>query len=314
MRAAVADRGTVSVVDRDVPDGDGVLVRVTSSGICGSDLHLLEAGVSGVILGHEFGGLTDDGRLVAVRPTGECGMCAECGTGLGHLCRSAGRALLGVSLDGGLAEWTRVDPGRIVEVPAGIDPRHVGLVEPIAVVVHGVERVRPERGARALVLGAGSIGLLCGATLVDRGISVDIVARHPHQRAAAEGLGLTVVETPGAAYDIAFDAVCSQASLDSCVGALRPRGTLIEFGMFWTPVALSNAILMKEVTLVPSIFYSHDHSNEDFTTAAHLLARRPEIAETVVTHRFSLEDAADAVAVAGARSAGAIKVQIDPMS
>lgn len=312
MRAAIADNKTVRVVERDLPSGDGVLVRITSSGICGSDLHLLDAGVSGVILGHEFGGHTEDGRLVAVRPTGECGACEECTIGLGHLCRAAGRALLGVSLDGGIAEWARVDPSRLVEVPAHVDPRDVGLVEPLAVVVHGIERAAPPPGARALVLGAGSIGVLCGAALLDRGVAVDIIARHPHQASAAQALGLNVLDSPGVGYDYAFDAVCTQDSFDACVSGLRPRGVLVEFGMFWTPVALSNALLMKELTLLPSIFYSHDHDNEDFVAAAALLGRRPTIASAVVTHRFALDDAPQAITVAAARSAGAIKVQIQP--
>lgn len=314
MRAAVADNGSVRVVERDIPKGDGELIRITSSGICGSDLHLLAAGVSGVVMGHEFGGTTEDGRLVAVRPTGECGACTECGRGLGHLCRDAGRALLGISRDGGLADFARVDASRLIEMPAGTDPSHVGLVEPLAVVVHGVERVRPEAGSRALVVGAGSIGLLCGAALRDRGVEVDIAARHPHQRDAAERLGLTPTDAEGttnsSVYDSAFDAVCSQQSFDACVTGLRPRGILLEFGMFWTPVAMSNALLMKEVTLLPSIFYSHDHANEDFRAAADLLARRPGIASALVTHQFGLDEAADAVRCADDRASGAIKVHI----
>lgn len=313
MLAAIADNGTVRVVDRDIPDGDGVLIRVTSSGICGSDLHLLSAGVSGVVMGHEFGGTTEDGRLVAVRPTGECGACAECGRGLGHLCRDAGRALLGISRDGGLAEWARVDESRLVEMPTGVDPGHVGLVEPLAVVVHGVARVDPEPGSRAFVVGAGSIGLLCGAVLVDRGVEVDIVARHPHQQEAAERLGLRPVPVgERSTYDSVYDAVCTQDSFDACVAAVRPRGALLEFGMFWSPVAMSNALLMKEVTLLPSIFYSHDHANEDFTAAIGLLARRPLIAEAVITHRFPLSEAPEALRVAADRASGVIKVHLFP--
>jgi len=314
--AAVADNGSVRVVERDVPEGDGELIRITSSGICGSDLHLLAAGVSGVVMGHEFGGTTETGRLVAVRPTGQCGVCTECGRGLGHLCRDAGRALLGISRDGGLAEFARVDPSRLVEMPAGVGPSQVALVEPLAVVVHGVERVRPEPGSRALVVGAGSIGLLCGAVLRDRKVEVDIVARHPHQREAAERLGLVPTGTPTSTshslYDSAFDAVCSQQSFDACVAGLRPRGFLLEFGMFWTPVTMSNALLMKEVTLLPSIFYSHDHANEDFVGAADLLARQPGIASVVVTHRLALDEAAEAVRCADDRAAGAIKVHVFP--
>ncbi len=306
----VADAGKVTVVDRDPPTGDGRLVTITSSGICGSDLHLLSLGFGGVVLGHEFGGITDDGRLVAVRPTGECGRCTECTRHLSHLCSDAGRDLLGVNRDGGLTEQIRVDESRLVEVPRTVDPSHVALVEPLAVVVHGIERAKPEPGSRALVVGAGSIGLLCAAALAHRGVETDIVARHLHQQRAAETLGIRCVDQPVADYDTTFDAVCTQSTFDLCVAATRPRGSLVEFGMFWTPVALSNALLMKEITLLPSIFYGHDSSQNDFLDAVKLLADVPHLAEAVVTHRFTLDDAQEAVSVAGDRAAGAIKVHL----
>lgn len=310
MRAVVADAGQVRVVERETPSGEGRLITVTSAGICGSDLHLLSLGFGGVVLGHEFGGYTDDGRLVAVRPTGECGSCRECGRGLSHLCAEAGRDLLGVSRDGGLTECIRVDESRLVVVPAGVDPSHVALVEPLAVVVHGVERARPVPGSRALVVGAGSIGLLCAAVLRWHGVETDIVARHPHQIAAARTLGARPVEQPDGDYHTTFDAVCNQKTFDLCVAATMPRGALVEFGMFWEPIALSNSLLMKEITLLPSIFYGHDATHDDFTVAAQVLADTPGLAAAVVTHRFSLDEAPEAIRVARDRAAGAIKVHL----
>lgn len=310
MRAVLAESGKVEVVERDEPTGDGRLVTVTSAGICGSDLHLLSLGFGGVILGHEFGGFTDDGRLVAVRPTGECGTCRECHRGLPHLCADAGRDLLGVSRDGGLTEKVRVDESRLIEMPSGVDPSHVALVEPLAVVVHGIERARPAPGSRALVVGAGSIGLLCAAALVARGVIVDIAARHPHQKSAAEMIGATPVDTARGDYETSFDAVCNQQAFDTCVSATMPRGSLVEFGMFWEPVTLSNSLLMKEITVLPSIFYGHDSSHDDFMTASRVLASSGHLADAVVTHRFSLDDAPEAVRVAGERAAGAIKVHM----
>lgn len=310
MRAVLADSGEVRVVERDEPTGDGTLVTVTSAGVCGSDLHLLSLGFGGVILGHEFGGITDDGRLVAVRPTGECGACRECTRGLSHLCADAGRDLLGVSRDGGLTEKIRVDESRLVPVSPDVDPSHVALVEPLAVVVHGIERAHPAPGSRALVVGAGSIGLLCAAALVARGVAVDIIARHPHQRTAADMIGANPVDSASGDYETTFDAVCNQHTFDLCVAATMPRGSLVEFGMFWEPVTLSNAVLMKEITLLPSIFYGHDSTNNDFTTAADVLAHMPTLAGAVVTHRFTLDEAPEAIRVAGDRASGAIKVHL----
>jgi threonine dehydrogenase-like Zn-dependent dehydrogenase len=310
MLAVIATQGVISVVEKDIPEGNGELITVTSSGICGSDLHMIEAGLSGVVLGHEFGGLTSDGQLVAIRPTGECGTCVQCTSGHSHTCSMAGRSLHGMSRDGGLAEMVRVDSNQIFPMPVGVDPSSVGLVEPLAVVIHGINRSGIEKGSRAVIIGAGSIGLLSAAVLVDRGVIVDIVTRHPHQAMAAEKVGAHPISEAGTNYDVSFDAVCSQQSFDACVQATRPCGTLLEFGMFWSPVTLNNSLMMKEITVIPSIFYGHNHEHHDFEEAVDILARLPLLIDAVVTHRFALTDAAEAFRVANDRKSGAIKVHL----
>ena len=310
MRAVISHEGSVSVVNKPEPTGVGELIQVTSSGICGSDLHLVSLGLSGVVLGHEFGGTTPDGRLVAVRPTGECGSCPQCSRGIPNTCSSAAASLHGTSIDGGLAEFVMVDPSRLVAMHHSVEPSSVGLVEPLAVVIHGIKRSGAQSGMRALVVGAGSIGLLCAAALRDVGVDVDIVARHPHQADAATQLNAQVVTTPGSDYDIAFDAVCTQQSFDVCVTATRPGGAVLEFGMFWTPVAMNNALMLKEITVIPSIFYNHNHATNDFVDAADMLFRLPHLTRAIVTHTFSLEDATQAFKVAQDKQSGAIKVHL----
>jgi len=310
MRAVISSQGSVFVTDHDEPTGTGELITVTSAGICGSDLHLVASGLSGVILGHEFGGFTEDGSLVAVRPTGECGTCQQCNSGFPHTCHQAAASLHGTSINGGLAEFVRVESSRLVSVPAATDPATVGLVEPLAVVVHGINRVSLTKGMSALVVGSGSIGLLTAAVLADRGITVDIVCRHPHQFDAAEKLGVSAVSKPGSNYDVSFDAVCTQESLDTCFNATRPRGDVVEFGMVWGSIQLKNQMMLKEISLVPSIFYSHNHEQNDFEDAVDILIRHPELTASLVTHRFSLEDSVHAFEVANDRQAGAIKVHI----
>ena len=310
MLAVTASQGVITVFEKDIPEGNGELISVTSSGICGSDLHMIEAGLSGVVLGHEFGGYTSTGQLVAIRPTGECGNCLQCTTGHSQTCSMAGRSLHGMSRDGGLAEFVRVDENQIFAIPANVDPSSVGLVEPLAVVIHGINRSRIDKGSRAVVIGAGSIGLLTAAVLSDRGVSVDIVTRHPHQAQAAEKIGAHPISEPGMNYDVAFDAVCTQQSFDACVLATRPCGTLLEFGMFWSPVTLNNTLMMKEIMVIPSIFYGHNHDHHDFVEAVDVLVRLPSLIDAVVTHRFALSDAAEAFRVASDRKSGAIKVHL----
>ena len=310
MQAVMSKDGDVFVVDAPVPDGDGVLVKVTNSGICGSDLHMVALGKQGVIIGHEFGGYLDNGQLVSVRPTGECGHCRWCTSGAPNRCSEAATDLYGGSVNGGLAEYVVVDPSRITVMHEHTDPNIVGLVEPVAVAIHGLTRVGVQPGQKVLVIGGGSIGLLAAAALIDKGLDVDIVARHRHQQRAAEIIGArNHMDTD---YDVVFDAAATQSAFDAAVHAARPGGTIVEYGMFWDPVALNNAVMLKEINIVPAMFYNHSHDHNDFAAAAALVSGSPHIADAIVTHRFALSDAKEAFAVANNREAGAIKVHLHP--
>ena len=69
---------------------------------------------------------------------------------------------------------------------------------------------------------------------------------------------------------------------------------------------------LKEVTLVPAFTYGHHHGLSEFEDAARMLAATPDLPETVITHHFDLDDAAEAFRVAGDRSSEAIKVVVHP--
>ena len=315
MRAVVAHEGAVGLVDVDEPTAaDGhLLVRVAEAGICGSDLHMVANGMAPVVIGHEFGGWLPDGTLAASRPTGECGRCDPCNRGFQNACRDSWGTAYGIAAHGGLADVVAVEPQRVFPMLAGARPTDAALVEPLAVSLHGVRRVAPPAGSRALVVGAGSIGLLAVVALRAEGVEVDIVSRHGHQSAAAEALGARVVDRPtSSSYLHAFDAVCTQQTIDLCVKALAPGGAIAEYGMFWTPVQFTNAMMFKEISVVPSMGYVHASGRDDFRDAADIVARDPRIADTLVTHTFPLAEAAEAFRVAGDRKAGAIKVHLQP--
>ena len=312
MRGVRADNGVIRVGDEPARTGDGAVLRVAESGICGSDLHMIASGTARAVLGHEFGGWLD-GRLVAVRPTGACNSCASCSRGFPNTCRETWSTAYGIARDGGLADEVSIDPARAYAMPEGARPVDAALVEPLAVSVHGVRRGRVEHGARALVVGAGSIGLLTVAALRAAGLDADMVSRHPHQSAAAEALGARVVESPvDSSYPWVFDAVCTQQTLDACVSAAEPGGTVVEFGMFWQPTQLTNSWMFKEVVLVPAMAYSHHHDHDDFLEAARLAGTDRSIADSIVTHTFGLDDASEAFRTASDRSSGSIKVHLIP--
>ena len=327
MRAVRASGdGGVAVVDVEtvVPAHatDPVRVRVRSCGICASDLHLAAWNLP-VTLGHEFAGVLDDGTPVAVQPNAWCGECDRCLAGETQLCRHGASRLHGVSVDGGLADEVVVDRRCLVPLASGVDPAVGALVEPLAVGTHAAGRVAVDPGDRVLVIGGGSIGLATVAALGARGIDVDLVARHAHQRAGGEllGAGVPVVEKGGAdEYGAVVDAAGTQTSLDDAIARVRPGGTIVVVATYWEPVAIGTALLTKEARLVPSAMYGHDaHGAHDhaagaseFEAAAALLAARPEVVDALVHHRFGLDDATEAFRVAGDRAAGAIKVLLEP--
>ena len=310
MRGVRSTAEGIRVVDTDVAEPGGVRVRVTHSGICGSDLRLAAFGPSPITLGHEFCGRLDDGTPVAVLPMVACGRCDRCRAGNDQQCSQALGAMYGVSRDGGLADQVWVDPtcARVVDDPACFD--HANLVEPVAVALHGVHRSGLVSGSRALVIGAGPIGLCAIAVARALGAEVDLLARRPTRIAAGERLGASTAL--GRDYEVVLEAAGTQDSLDRAIRLVRPGGTVAVLGSFWDPVSIGVSLQMKEVTLVPSFTYGHHHGTSEFDEAIRLLAAAPELGPPLVTHHFALEDAAEAFRVVGDRSSDAIKVVVHP--
>jgi threonine dehydrogenase-like Zn-dependent dehydrogenase len=290
--------------------GDRVRVSVVSSGLCGSDLHLISFGPSAVTLGHEFAGRLDDGTAVAVLPVERCGRCARCRAGAVQQCTAAFEAMYGVSRDGGMADAAWVHPACARRVPEGFPLEDACLVEPLAVALHGIHRAGVHDGMQVLVIGAGPIGLCAIAALGEMGINPDVTAHRAARIEAAERLGATT--SVGSDYDVVLDAAGTQQSMDAATNLARPGGTIGVLSSFWSPVSVGLGLLMKEVVVVPAFAYGHHEGASEFDAAAEMLARIPALAPTLITHRFELDDAAEAFRLAADREATAIKVVLMP--
>jgi len=310
---AVRPRGKgVEVVELPAPSDDGVRVRVRSAGICGSDLHMLAGGfLRDVVLGHEVAGVTDDGTPVAIEPLSPCGACAPCVRGDYNLCERGPRMIHGVGCDGGMADEMRVPTRALVRLPASIALGDACLVEPLAVVLHGLRRARLCGGERVAVVGGGAIGLCVVAAARAGGAEVALEARHDAQRAAGERLGAEA--KPSGAYDLVVDAAGTESSLARAAELARPGGRIALVGSYWTPVAFPGfALSMKEVDVLPASMYGRAGALRDIDAAAALLAATPELPRAVISHRFPLDAAAEAFAAAADRQSGAIKVVLEP--
>jgi threonine dehydrogenase-like Zn-dependent dehydrogenase len=309
VRAVRSTEGVASVVDVPPTEGDGIRVRVASVGICGSDLHLVAWNLP-VTLGHEMAGFLPDGTAVAVEPMAPCGSCPECQAGAYNLCHLGPSMLIGTGRDGGMADECLVPPSAIVPLAAGVPVADACLVEPLAVAVHGIRRGQVAPGDRVAVVGGGSIGQLSVAAAQAGGASVDLEARHDHQRAVADELGAGAV-TEG--YDVVVESAGTESALVRSVELCRPGGRVVLLGTYWDAAMLPGLqIGMAEVSLIPASMYARAGTARDVDVAAQLLADRPELARLIITHRFPLDGVTEAFAAARDRSSGAIKVVLEP--
>jgi len=310
MRAVRNTERGIRVVEADEPGGPGVHLLIASAGICGTDLTFATSGVRGYTYGHEFAGATADGRCYAVEPTAYCGECDQCRTGHVQRCTAPEHGTLGIFRDGGMCDAVIVPEYMLLPLPADLDVRDACLVEPASVAWHGLRSAALAPGERLAVVGGGSIGLLVAAAARWLGHAVDLEVRHRHQRAAAERLqaGSTV-----GAYDVVIDAAGSEAGLARCADLARPGGRVILLGVYQHVVPIPGVMsLVKELTYIHSVAYGRHEGTRESEQAAAMLAGNPEIARTLITHRFALEHAAEAFRVAGGRASGAIKVVLHP--
>ena len=311
MRAVRSVEGGVAVVELDDPPGSGELLEMKATSICGSDLSYIRFG-SRAILGHELAGVREDGTAVVVEAIYGCMECAQCARGAYNLCPTHGQRALGISADGGMAEHFRAPAARLVPLPAGVDVRDASIVEPAAVSWHALRLAETGPGTRVAVVGAGALGLLAVAGARRLGAAdVGLEARHPHQKEAGERLGAR----PGSTglYDVVVEAAGTQASLARCGELVAPGGTIVVLGVHFGPVQLDwMPLFHKEARVIPSLGYCAHDGGREMEDAAAMLADDPDIARTLITHRFPIEDAAEAFRVASERAGGALRVVIEP--
>ncbi len=270
MKALVfTEPGVVEM--QDVPEPESrpgeTIITVMASAICGSELHGFRSSgfrVPPLIMGHEFAGLTPDGRRVIINPLLSCGHCDECLRGAPNLCRT--RALIGVNRDGGFAERVSVPDAAMHAMPDGLDWSTASLVEPLANAVHA-NGLLGEHVERVGVIGAGPIGLVCALVAAHRGHDVMIADTSVERCSTAESLGLRSAQTLDGEFDAIIDAVGLPVSRQASLNGIRPGGTAVWIGLAADAVELAgNALVRDEKRITGSFAYTP----EEFDTAIEL--------------------------------------------
>lgn len=287
MRAAVYQgKRQLSVEERPLPElgAHGALIEVSHCGICGTDLHMVLEGMGrpGAIGGHEYSGRIaalgsevrgwSVGEAVVGGPEARCGRCVHCRSGRSSLCLERA-GVGGRDFQGAFAEYVRVDASQLLRIPEGLALRAAALTEPLAVALHGITLSRVAPGARALVTGAGPLGLLAVAALRAQGVEdVRVTEPAPARRERAAKLGarrvlepeaLEVPVMPFALVDDPVDVVleCSgnPAAMESGLAQLRRAGTLVFVGTGMRRPRLDhNRILLNELVVTGAFCYDDD--------------------------------------------------------
>ena len=321
------------------PGSGEVLVRVAACGVCGSDVHGYD-GSSGrrippIVMGHEAAGtiaalggdivnLAENER-VTFDSTISCGACEFCKRGELNLCNH--REVIGVSCGdyrraGAFAEYIVV-PSRIVyRLPPSISFPEAALLEAVAVAVHAVSLAESVPKRTALVIGAGTIGLLCLQALRVAGCSRIFVADiDPSRLGLAKEFGATTVLSPklefakqvshltgGEGVDLVVEAVGRNETVSTAIDAVRKGGTVILVGNIAAEVALPlQRVVTRQIRLQGSCA-----SAGEYPRAIELMARGAINVKPLITAVAPLEEGPEWFKRLHAREPGLTKVVLTP--
>jgi 2-desacetyl-2-hydroxyethyl bacteriochlorophyllide A dehydrogenase len=339
MRAAVLTGiGQVVLEDRPEPVArpGWVVVRVESASLCGTDTHQFDGRVDTPfprVPGHDFAGRVDSvgdgvddalvGTPVAVKPSLPCGECADCSAG--RLADCPRKKLIGLWSDGCLTERVAVPQVNLVPRPDGVEAWQASLLEPLAVGLNTVDRLNIRLGETVLILGQGPIGLaltrLCALSGAGRLIVTDAreapfavsrrygatdcvnVAETDAKRAIAD-------LTDGAGADIVIETSGFPASSAMVLDVVRKEGKVAHIGWANDLPPLPVIPIMAKTLTVFGV--GGNGGRGQYERSLELVRSGRVDLAPMVTHRFSLDDIAQAFQTAASKADGAIKVVVTP--
>jgi L-gulonate 5-dehydrogenase len=329
----------------DVPDarqpGPGeALLRIEAVGICGSDFHIFAGHIeiSAVhgpafpkIQGHEVSAVIErlgsdapahlrEGARVAIWPLRGCGECYACSIGRSNTCQRF--SLIGVHVDGALAERLTLPVDQLFPVGDVDDPAVVAFVEPMSIAVHAVNRLRVAGGEHVVVLGAGPIGQALALVARERGAKVLLVDLVASRLELGRLTGADVLDASGGEDVVAearawsggegpqvvFDAVGLPAVVAQAIELVVAAGRVGLVGLSDATVELPMAAMVaKELDVLGSSVCDA----AAFAEAAELTVRRADVISKLISRRFPLEQAPEAIAWAMANPQDALKVVVE---
>ena len=321
------------------PQPGFVQVRVTSVGICGSDLHNFADGSVGdtpsvypMVLGHEPAGVVvksgigvtgwSAGDRALLEPAIYCYHCEFCMTGRHNVCSNL-RFLSQPEEPGFFRDYVNLPARNLLPLPKGLSMLQATLFEPLAVVLHSMKFVQPRPGETAAVFGAGPIGQMTVAVLKMSGISrVWAIDPVPHRREQALKAGADAAIDPRAddpvkrimadtgkrGVDVAVDCAALGPSMNQCLHAVRNAGRVVITAIpaEAEPRLQFHAMRRKEVSL-----YTVRRSNHESALALELLVQHNARFAPTITHTRPLEKVEEAFFILERYEDGVGKIAID---
>jgi L-iditol 2-dehydrogenase len=347
----VDDVRTEKIAVPEIGPGE-VLLRIDTCGICGTDLKKIYTGSHSAprVFGHEMAGTIEeigDGvqgfavgdRVMAFHhiPCGECFYCrkqtfAQCET-YKKVGTTAG---LGQPSGGGFAEYIRVmdwivgdgvATAGLVCIPDDIPFEQAAFIEPVNTCYKAVKLLHLEPDDTVLVIGQGSIGILLAALAAQTGAKVLTSDMYPERHAIAAQFGLhhpldargdvvaaAKAATEGRGADIALVAVGSDKLIATAMSAIRPGGRVMLFASTQHGEAPFDpaAVCMDEKTLMGSYSASVAIQQEAIDLVFDGYRSGKLDLTKLISHRFSLEDAAEAVHLASNPQPDSMKIVLKP--
>ena len=315
MRALTWDGQHARLTDEPEPESAGLAtVDVSLAGVCATDLEITRGYMDyRGTMGHEFVGVVETGpdewlgaRVVAEINNG-CGTCEQCTSGLERHCPN--RSVTGIlNANGAFAERVAVPVANLHRVPDEVSDEAAVFTEPLAAAFEILEQVDIQSKDQCVVFGDGRLGILISQVLHTTGAHVITVGKHRDKLALLERHGISVRllsdwDRQPAQADIVVDATGSSNGFARSISATRPRGTLVlKSTVADAPSIDLSPLVINEISVVGS-------RCGPFEPALDALSRRTVDVESLIAHRYSLEEAEAALTKAG--EPGVLKVLID---
>lgn len=322
----------VQEVEPPVAARGEVVVDVERAGVCGTDVEFYTGEMAylhqgharfPMRIGHEWMGTVSavgdgvDTEWIGCRVTGDtmlgCGSCRRCLSGSQHVCELREEVGIRGGRAGALAEQVAVPAASLHRLPRDMDAAVGALVEPAGNALRSVEGADLGEGRRVLILGPGTIGLLCAMFARTAGADVHLLGRSRRSLEFARTLGFDDVWTRDRLPDLPFDAIIDASNSPElparALELVEPAGRVVYVGLAGSPSRIDTRDLaLKDVTAVGILSASPGLAGAIDAFASGAVDPRPLVAATI-----GLGELARVLAGERPRGAGdGPKIHIDP--